>query len=952
MKLNKIKGKMLFFIIVIIMFMFSIGFVSAAGSELCRDSALFKIYTGWSDCGVCSESDCLSQITTPSGYYFYDDRSECNSLSSPDLGISLLTCDIGNCIGGGNTARCTKAFAKSGVHVSYDVLTGPCSDDVINHLPEGYTRYRLWHWPDPLLGADPLRCLVVNVKCQSGWQNCDDNWDNGCEHREGDPETNCGDGVDNDCDGRIDCKPGIEDPDCNCGCRQDFVVDDVCCADSYSTSCYNSASDNNCYNTYDCYSCGSRSGSDPGFPNTDLVSSSCYYEQGRVGTCMCEGGKCRCDGDWDPDCRGGTKPTCDLDSGNCQFSCNDNYLECNYNYDDGCEERCYSGTECNNKDGYTCVKPNSGDWKWTTSVPSTETNCDDGADNDCDGLYDCDDPDCDGISPCVSCEYYNECDTTDGCGGTRPNAGGPPWNECDLTSDRRCGTETENDFCSYYGNCCSDGIDNDCDNLYDCDDPDCDGISPCDITCRQTFSAPRTACCENSFEGFCYGDIYPIYGVPVEGPCTGNTDCASCEINVPDVKNPHYSHANPYNNYCEYSLYSANSCSCVDGTCRCTGSPSGGSGCEGLYDQPMCWPDYYDQCESSTPPGCILSRSSCTFRCDIDYLDCDSTRGCEERCYSGTECNVLDDYTCVYEGGRWRWIKDYSGSYCDRTPIIESCSITNGFFAPGESVTLRCDISSTMNTLDYISAFIWAGECNFGNCEATRAWETSTTADTVYFNGYYDTDTPDKMPCISTGTSGGRYTYRCTKTFTLSNINDDFYNKALAMTVRVQTMTEGFSEWYDMYDSSDPVWFPRENCNNGIDDDNDGKIDCGDEDCYKKVTSTNKKSAVCGKQPPGVNRAVRDTSYSSPDDEAYCSQGDNPLDPDTYGRCCPSGQYWNGVKCVDAAECQGCDRTPFTTAWWADNDCFTYSGGKITYSCHPTDFFGDDEYHKFPVKII
>ena len=98
----------------------------------------------------------------------------------------------------------------------------------------------------------------------------------------------------------------------------------------------------------------------------------------------------------------------------------------------------------------------------TTAIPEI---CTDGNDNDGDGLTDCADDDCDGI---VGSE------TTCGVGECAGNAGnlicqdGGQVDTCDPFD----GAEPED---------CSDGFDNDCDGLTDCDDSACTG-PPCDET--------------------------------------------------------------------------------------------------------------------------------------------------------------------------------------------------------------------------------------------------------------------------------------------------------------------------------------------------------------------------------------------------------------------------------------------------------------------------------------
>lgn len=124
--------------------------------------------------------------------------------------------------------------------------------------------------------------------------------------------------------------------------------------------------------------------------------------------------------------------------------------------------------------------------------------CGDDIDNDCDELVDCDDPDCDGDANCAVC--------LDGlCNG----------NEDRCTCPEDCGDPPDSE------NNCSDGVDNDCDELTDCDDDDCNGHITCtcgdgsclgDETCD---NCPRDCVrgdggtCEDCFKGVCNGECHP-----------------------------------------------------------------------------------------------------------------------------------------------------------------------------------------------------------------------------------------------------------------------------------------------------------------------------------------------------------------------------------------------------------------------------------------------------------
>jgi len=91
--------------------------------------------------------------------------------------------------------------------------------------------------------------------------------------------------------------------------------------------------------------------------------------------------------------------------------------------------------------------------------------CDDGADNDADGLIDCFDPDCAGVPPCGA--EAGQC----GDGVDNDADGLTDCCDDDCIGDPGC---LESDPTS-----CSDGIDNDCDGTVDCVDLDCSGIGLC-----------------------------------------------------------------------------------------------------------------------------------------------------------------------------------------------------------------------------------------------------------------------------------------------------------------------------------------------------------------------------------------------------------------------------------------------------------------------------------------
>ena len=130
----------------------------------------------------------------------------------------------------------------------------------------------------------------------------------------------------------------------------------------------------------------------------------------------------------------------------------------------------------------------------TSCVPTeaVETTCDDGLDNDCDNVADCDDPHC-GAQPCDDGDPDTFNDTC----------------EAGVCIGITCLIDEANE------QTCDDGLDNDCNGYTDCADVTaCEG-TPCDD------ADPDTRNDQCSVNGVCEGT-----------PCTWQDVCQSCGTGV------------------------------------------------------------------------------------------------------------------------------------------------------------------------------------------------------------------------------------------------------------------------------------------------------------------------------------------------------------------------------------------------------------------------------------
>jgi hypothetical protein len=106
-----------------------------------------------------------------------------------------------------------------------------------------------------------------------------------------------------------------------------------------------------------------------------------------------------------------------------------------------------------------------------TPTEDPEVTCDDGIDNDCDGLIDGADPDCQTGMVCSDYPDKGSCDNDPNCEWV----GSPKSGSC---QDFVPCTPTEPNEAT-----CDDGVDNDCDGATDCADADCDTAPVCQIDC-------------------------------------------------------------------------------------------------------------------------------------------------------------------------------------------------------------------------------------------------------------------------------------------------------------------------------------------------------------------------------------------------------------------------------------------------------------------------------------
>jgi hypothetical protein len=282
---------------------------------------------------------------------------------------------------------------------------------------------------------------------------------------------NCANGVDDDCNGQVDCADQAckGQPGCVCGPRE---------------ICGNEA-DDDCNGLRDC---------------ADPV---CQKGPG----CNCSGAEI-CGNDVDDDCNGFT---------DCDDSACDGTPAC------GCNraEICDNGRDENCDGLIDCDDPQCANQAACTCQATTE-DCENFVDDDCDGLVDCVDPNCTGIGSCAcpggpqpeacangvddDCDGLRDCEDPECINSAACKTCSPEV--CNDGQDNDCDGKIDcvDDACVFAANCatkpevCNNDIDDDRDGKVDCADTDCT-TNPLCVTQHKTCTTPLDVSASGTFSG-------------------------------------------------------------------------------------------------------------------------------------------------------------------------------------------------------------------------------------------------------------------------------------------------------------------------------------------------------------------------------------------------------------------------------------------------------------------
>ena len=735
-------------------------------------------------------------------------------------------------------------------------------------------------------------------------------------------EFQCDDGLDNDNDGATDCA----DPDCfgdpSCNGPGGEICNDFLDNDGDGAT--------DCDDLEDCTT----------FPGCDSGGGDCCADNGSPGCdnqlgedCVCSQDPYCCEVAWDGICA-------DLYENGCGGSCvgpvtevcddgldndNDGLIDCadvdcfghpdcvgpgfEFNCANGLDDDLDGAVDC---DDFDCF------FDPVCQTPTPEI-CDDGFDNDGDGLTDCDDFDCffdpicqgpspeicddgadnegDGLIDCADddCTFEPSCDAGDGeccLSNGSPGCEDEVGEDCVCALDPFCCNVAWDAICAdeYESACggvctgvevCTNGLDDDGDNLADCDDPDCaadptcqgptvetnctngldddgDGLVDCaDFDCFFDPSCqvlPEFDCDNNiddDFDGLidcadsdCFFD--PVCNVPgVETNCANGVDDdgdGAVDCDDGDCAADPNCNIVPFEVSCDDNIDNdadgLTDCDDPD----CAAFPDCVFGAEtdcdnGIDDDADGLTDCNDS-DCALDPNCAHGEFDCDDGADNDgdgLVDCDDDDcSADIACVPAGTCNPIGNIGCgdVITGSNYMpGSTNQQDVYCGYNP--------GGWWGPEVSWIFtpefdgQVDISLTGLTEDLdIQALVDDDGCDQDDCEA-NGWNPPPQPEAM--DWYAFAGTPYYI--LIDGWAGAESTFTMTIECTPSFESDCADN--------VDNDQDGDLDCADV-DCLGNADCPELVCDDGVDNDADGFIDCNDVDCYGTPTCLPELNCVDG----------------------------------------------------------------------------------------------------------
>jgi hypothetical protein len=464
--------------------------------------------------------------------------------------------------------------------------------------------------------------------------------------------------------------------------------------------------------------------------------------------------------------------------------------------------------------------------------------CNDGVDNDCNGLTDCLDTRCKGLPDC-GC-------TPDPAGENCSNSKDDDCNGLVDCDDPKCIGTTGCGCLSSESGKCDDGVDNDCDSMFDCEDPDCATATVC--TCKS-----RPEDCSNKIDDNCN-----LLVDCADPQCEGSDDCACIPPGKPEVCNDNKDNdcnglVDCADSMCIFSAYCKQ---CVPEVCN----DNKDNDCNNLIDcaDPACLLD----------PACSPEQEICNNGLDDDR---DGWTDCED-----PDCK--DNPYCVVQQSNCQTAKliSASGTYTGNTTGHKNYTTGSCGGAAGEAVYYFVLTVPTKVHFDTIGTgfdsalYLRKGSCEEGQelrCDDDSAgsWAALIEIPILYQGTYYlfvdgfavdPVGGPNEGPFVLNAELTPNPPEICN-----NSIDDD--GDVYVDCADPDCVNVGRCIHCDAGYPPGPEFGPSA-CTDGLDNDCDGVADCKDSDCN---ASDYYKAECCNGEDDNGNQIVDEFSCRCASDD-------------------------------------------------------------------------------------